>query len=109
MIDMFNKQIFQPQGVPMNNSILPLFADLDAFCQFFEPTFSAISCRMYGKRLCRIKSSVWADPVHAIGNRSRQALSDDDQLLGSHDLSGWLALRSSNRRQPASRSVGGLS
>jgi len=39
MIEMFNKQIFQPQGVPMNNSILPLFSDLDDFCQSFEPTF----------------------------------------------------------------------
>src|SRR5205085_6728356 len=39
MIEMPNKQIFQPQGVPMNNSILPLFADLDDFCQAFEPTF----------------------------------------------------------------------
>src|SRR2546423_1885014 len=34
-----NKQIFQPQGVPMNHSILPLFAALDDFCQSFEPTF----------------------------------------------------------------------
>src|SRR5215467_5478408 len=39
MIETFNKQIFQPQGVPMNHSILPLFADLDDFCQSFEPTF----------------------------------------------------------------------
>jgi hypothetical protein len=39
MIEMLNKQIFQPQGVPMNHSILPLFADLDDFCQRFEPTF----------------------------------------------------------------------
>src|ERR1044072_2569833 len=39
MIDLTEKQIFQPQGVPMNNSILPLFADLDDFCQRFEPTF----------------------------------------------------------------------
>ena len=36
---MLNKQISQPQGVPMNNSILPLFADLDDFCQSFEPSF----------------------------------------------------------------------
>src|SRR5436853_7590989 len=40
MIEMSNQQIFQPQGVPMNNSILPLFADLDDFCQSFEPTFN---------------------------------------------------------------------
>jgi hypothetical protein len=39
MIEMSNQQIFQPQGVPMNNSILPLFSDLDDFCQSFEPTF----------------------------------------------------------------------
>src|SRR5947207_14254724 len=39
MIEMLNQQIFQPQGVPMNHSILPLFADLDDFCQSFEPTF----------------------------------------------------------------------
>jgi hypothetical protein len=39
MIEMFNKQILHPQGVPMNHSILPLFADLDDFCQSFEPTF----------------------------------------------------------------------
>lgn len=41
MIEMFNKQIFQPQGVPMNNQILPLFSDLDDFCQSFEPSFNA--------------------------------------------------------------------
>jgi hypothetical protein len=39
MIEIVNQQIFQPQGVPMNHSILPLFADLDDFCQSFEPTF----------------------------------------------------------------------
>src|ERR1044071_7710768 len=39
MIEMLNKQFSQPQGVPMNNSILPLFADLDDFCQFFEPSY----------------------------------------------------------------------
>src|ERR1043165_2871239 len=39
MIEMFNQQISQPQGVPMNNSILPLFADLDDFCQSFEPAY----------------------------------------------------------------------
>ncbi len=39
MIEMFNKQIFQPQGVPVNNSILPLFSDIDDFCQSFEPTY----------------------------------------------------------------------
>jgi hypothetical protein len=39
MIEMLNQQIFQPQGVPMNHSILPLFADLDDFCQSFKPTF----------------------------------------------------------------------
>jgi hypothetical protein len=32
MIDVNFKQIFQPQGVPMNNSILPLFSDIDDFC-----------------------------------------------------------------------------
>jgi hypothetical protein len=41
MIDVNFKQIFHPQGVPMNNSILPLFADLDDFCQAFEPTFKS--------------------------------------------------------------------
>src|ERR1051325_7510256 len=40
MIEMSYKQIFHSQGVPMNNSILPLFADLDDFCQSFEPTFN---------------------------------------------------------------------
>src|SRR5947209_11275782 len=40
MIEVFDKQISQPQGVPMNHSILPLFADLDDFCQSFEPTFN---------------------------------------------------------------------
>jgi hypothetical protein len=39
MIEMSEKQIFPSQGVPMNNSILPLFSDLDDFCQTFEPTF----------------------------------------------------------------------
>src|SRR2546423_9515897 len=39
MIEMPNKQIFHPQGVPVNNSILPLFSDIDDFCQTFEPTF----------------------------------------------------------------------
>ncbi len=39
MIEMSKKQIFQSQGVPVNNQILPLFSDLDAFCQTFEPTF----------------------------------------------------------------------
>src|SRR3954471_21309883 len=39
MIEMLNQQISQPQGVPMNNSILPLFANLDDFCQSFEPTY----------------------------------------------------------------------
>jgi len=36
---MFNKQIFQPQGVPVNNSILPLFSHIDDFCQSFEPNY----------------------------------------------------------------------
>ena len=39
MIELSNKQIFQPQGVPMNNSILPLFSDIDDFCLSFEPSF----------------------------------------------------------------------
>jgi hypothetical protein len=39
MIELSEKQTFHPQGVPMNNSILPLFTDLDDFCQTFEPTF----------------------------------------------------------------------
>jgi hypothetical protein len=39
MIEMLIKQFFHPQGVPMNNSILPLFSDIDDFCQTFEPTF----------------------------------------------------------------------
>jgi hypothetical protein len=39
MIEMTKNQISHPQGVPMNNSILPLFADLDDFCQSFEPSF----------------------------------------------------------------------
>jgi hypothetical protein len=39
MIEMFNQQIFHIQGVPMNNSILPLFSDIDDFCQNFEPNF----------------------------------------------------------------------
>jgi transposase len=42
MIEMLNKQISQPQGVPMNNSILPLFADLDDFCQSFEPIYKSL-------------------------------------------------------------------
>jgi hypothetical protein len=39
MIALFNKQTFQPQRVPRNNSILPLFSELDDFCQSFEPAF----------------------------------------------------------------------
>src|ERR1051325_26777 len=39
MIEVSTKQFFQPQGVPMNNSILPLFAEIDDFCQRFEPAF----------------------------------------------------------------------
>src|SRR5215208_6714488 len=39
MIELTNKQTLHPQGVPMNNSILPLFSSLDDFCQSFEPTF----------------------------------------------------------------------
>jgi hypothetical protein len=39
MIELSQKQIFHPQGVPMNISILPLFSDLDDFCHSFEPAF----------------------------------------------------------------------
>ena len=43
MIEMFNKQIFQPQGVPINNLILPIYSDLDDFRQSLEPTFKSIN------------------------------------------------------------------
>jgi len=39
MIELSFKQTLHPQGVPMNNSILPLFSSIDDFCQAFEPTF----------------------------------------------------------------------
>jgi hypothetical protein len=39
MIELSEKQTFHPQGVPMNNLILPLFSSLDDFCQSFEPNF----------------------------------------------------------------------
>lgn len=39
MIGKFNKQTYIPKGVPMNTDILPLFCDIDDFCQSFEPDF----------------------------------------------------------------------
>lgn len=39
MIEMTFKQIFQTQGIPMNNQILPLFVSLDDFYKNFEPNY----------------------------------------------------------------------
>jgi transposase len=39
MIGKLLKQTYIPKGVPMNADILPLFCDVDDFCQSFEPEF----------------------------------------------------------------------
>jgi hypothetical protein len=39
MIGKLNKQTYRPKGVPMIPDILPLFCDVDDFCQAFEPEF----------------------------------------------------------------------
>src|SRR5689334_4249035 len=50
MIEVSYKQVFHSQGVPMNNSILPLFADLDDFCQSFEPTYHTLHLQSATRR-----------------------------------------------------------